>query len=144
MQLWASRPKEGDVVNGKADREKLREAIALLLPKGRQFSSTDHLKEFVLASAGPWGFHVNTHGTTHLVGMSSYLEILKEKGDGFDFRIGYDSKQRHLDDKPNEGGIFAIRRLCFSRYHETSVQRFALALHWSLRACLRRLSLTRL
>jgi hypothetical protein len=67
MQLWASRPKEGDVVNGKADREKLREAIALLLPKGRQFKSTDHLKEFVLASAGPWGFHVNTHGTTHLV-----------------------------------------------------------------------------
>ena len=34
MQLWASRPKEGDIVKGKADREKLREAIALLLPKG--------------------------------------------------------------------------------------------------------------
>jgi hypothetical protein len=48
--------KEGDVVNSKADREKLREAIALLLPEGRQFNSTDHLKEFVLESAGPWGF----------------------------------------------------------------------------------------
>ena len=68
MQLWASRPnKEGDVVNGKADREKIREAIALLLPEGRIFSSTDHVGEFVLAFAGPWGFHVNTKGTTHLV-----------------------------------------------------------------------------
>jgi hypothetical protein len=46
-QLWALQPKEGDVVNGKADREKLREVIALLLPEGRQFNSTDHLKECV-------------------------------------------------------------------------------------------------
>jgi len=67
MQLWASRPKEGDIVNGKANREKIREAIALLLPEGRIFSSTDHVREFVLAFAGPWGFHVNTKETFHLV-----------------------------------------------------------------------------
>jgi hypothetical protein len=68
IQLWASQPNEGNIIDDKANREKLHKAIVLLLvPEGCQFSSTDHLKEFVIAFAGPWGFHMNMQATTHLI-----------------------------------------------------------------------------
>jgi hypothetical protein len=66
-ELSGCAPGEDDVVDGVASRTRIADRLTELLPRHREFRDMQHLKEFCLAFASMWGFHLNIHGTTHLV-----------------------------------------------------------------------------
>ena len=59
LLLDEARPASADIdSNGRVDTHKIEAQLSKLLKIGQQYDSLDHLHQFVLAFAGPWGFHV--------------------------------------------------------------------------------------
>ena len=57
--LNLSKPKDGDIDDdGASNIQRIQEELEKLLSLGQQFTSLEHLFQFTLAFAGPWGFHV--------------------------------------------------------------------------------------
>ena len=111
-ELQAAKPSSEDVVDGLVDREKLATKMEDLLHRGRLFKDATHLKDFLLAFAGPWGFHVNRKGSSYICGRSGKED---SEAKNKNYTVASPQSKRKRDNAAKVGCPFIIR---FSRVNQ--------------------------
>ena len=94
------------LTDGMVDREELRVALTALIPPGRLFESKDHLKQFLRAFAGQYGFHINVAGCSFVCGRNGKEDRKKKKPNE---TLVSPSRQRNRESNVKVGCPFVVR-----------------------------------